>query len=127
LALTPTAMAKAHAISPFAAGIKCRCPRCGEGKLFAGYLKLAERCGNCGLEFDFADSGDGPAVLIMLIVGFVVVGMALVTEMLFAPPVIVHLLVWIPVSLALALWLLRPFKATFIALQFANDAGEARR
>ncbi len=120
-------MSQPHAVSPFVAGLKCRCPRCGRGKLFAGYLKLAERCENCGLEFGFADSGDGPAVLIMLIVGFIIGGLALVTEMLFAPPILVHLLVWIPAALALSLWLLRPFKATFIALQFANDAGEAGR
>lgn len=119
-------MSQPHAISPFVAGLKCRCPRCGEGRLFAGYLKLAERCENCGLEFDFADSGDGPAVLIMLIVGFVVVGLALLTEILFAPSILVHLIVWIPTALALSLWLLRPFKATFIALQFAHSAGEAR-
>lgn len=120
-------MSRPRAVSPFVAGLKCRCPRCGEGHLFAGYLKLAERCDKCGLEFDFADSGDGPAVLIMLIVGFIVVGLALATEMLFAPPIMVHLLVWIPAALVLSLGLLRPFKATFVALQFAHDAGEAGR
>lgn len=113
--------------SPFVAGFRCRCPRCGEGNLFAGYLRLADRCQSCGLDYDFADSGDGPAIFIMLIVGFVVVGMALVVEVMFAPPIAVHLLLWIPAALLLSLWLLRPFKATMIALQFAHDAREGRQ
>ncbi|MEX1180980.1 MAG: DUF983 domain-containing protein [Cucumibacter sp.] len=112
--------------SPFVTGLRCRCPRCGEGNLFAGYLKIARRCQSCGLDYEFADSGDGPAIFIMLFVGFVVVGAALVVEVLFAPPVVVHLLLWIPASLILSLWLLRPFKATMIALQYANDAREGR-
>ncbi|HUV32315.1 MAG TPA: DUF983 domain-containing protein [Devosiaceae bacterium] len=112
--------------SPFAAGIRCRCPRCGEGNLFAGYLALAPRCESCGLDYDFADAGDGPAIFIMLIVGFIVVGLALFVEVWLAPPIVVHLMLWIPLSLILSLWLLRPFKATMIALQFANDAHEGR-
>lgn len=113
--------------SPFAAGLKCRCPRCGEGDLYAGYLKLADRCESCGLDYDFADAGDGPAIFIMLIVGFIVVGMALIVEVAFSPAIWVHLILWIPAAVLLSLWLLRPFKATMIALQFANDAREGRR
>jgi uncharacterized protein (DUF983 family) len=112
--------------SPFVAGIKCRCPRCGEGHLFRGYLTLATRCESCGLEYNFADSGDGPAVFIILFVGFVVVGLALLVDVLFAPPLWVHLVLWVPTIFGLCLGLLRPFKATMIALQFHHDARQGR-
>ena len=55
-------------VSPFSAGFRCVCPRCGEGDLFAGYLKVAPRCESCGLDLAFADSGDGPAVFVIFAV-----------------------------------------------------------
>ena len=57
-------------VNPIVAGIKGRCPRCGKGALFDGFIDLKNKCSNCDLDYDFADSGDGPAVFIMLIVGF---------------------------------------------------------
>ena len=117
----------ASAVSPFTAGLKGRCPRCGKGKLFAGYLDLAPACDACGLDYAFADSGDGPAVFIMMVVGFIVVGLALVTEIVFQPPYWVHVVLWLPLLLGLSLGLLRPFKATLIALQYVNRAREGRR
>jgi uncharacterized protein (DUF983 family) len=113
--------------SPFSTGLACRCPRCGEGNLFAGFLGLAPKCRSCGLDYDFADSGDGPAVLIIMVVGFVVVGAALLLEMAVSPPIWLHLVLWVPTALGLSLWLLRPLKATMIALQFAHDAREDRQ
>ena len=64
-------------VEPIAAGLKGCCPRCGKGKLFSGFLTVAPRCENCGLDFSFADAADGPAIFVMLIIGFVVVGLAL--------------------------------------------------
>ena len=90
-------------VSPFAAGIKGRCPRCGEGKLFAGYLTPARKCNRCDLDFAFADAGDGPAVFIILIVGFIVVGLALWTEITYKPDYWVHAALWLPLGLALPL------------------------
>lgn len=113
-------------IFPFAVGLKSRCPRCGEGHLFSGYLKLSKSCESCGLEFDFADAGDGPAIFIILIVGAVVVLLWAIVDALFHPPVIVHLILWMPTTIILCLALLRPFKATMIALQYANGAREGR-
>lgn len=112
--------------SPFMAGLKCRCPRCGEGPLFHGYLKLASRCESCGLDYSFADSGDGPAVLIILLVGAIVVSLWAIVDALFHPSVAVHLMLWIPTTIVLCLVLLRPFKATMIALQYQNDARQHR-
>jgi uncharacterized protein (DUF983 family) len=113
-------------ISPFMAGLRCRCPRCGKGPLFAGYLALRESCPVCGLDYSFADSGDGPAVFIMLIAGFIITGGALAVEILYTPPFWVHAALWLPLGIALPLLILRPFKAMLIALQYYHKASEGR-
>lgn len=111
-------------VSPFAAGLACRCPRCGRGKLFDGYLTVADRCSVCDLDLRQADSGDGPAVFLIFILGAVVVPLALWVETVFTPPLWLHAILWSLVVLGGALALLRPFKATLIALQFRHKAGE---
>ncbi len=107
-------------------GLRCRCPRCGKGKLFAGFLTLRQRCEVCGLDFGFADSGDGPAVFIMFLAGAIVVGAALVTEILFRPPYWVHAVLWLPLILIVTLGPLRPLKGLMIALQYHYKAAESR-
>ena len=113
-------------VEPIQAGIKGRCPRCGEGKLFAGYLKVKDRCGVCGLDYSFADAGDGPAIFVMLIVGFVVVGLALWMEVNYAPPIWLHMVLWIPLTLVLCLTALKLIKGVLITLQYANKAAEGK-
>ena len=108
------------------AGLRCRCPRCGKGKLFAGFVALRRRCEVCGLDYGFADSGDGPAVFIMFLAGAIVVGAALVTEILFQPPYWVHAALWLPLILIVTLGPLRPMKGLMIALQFHHKAAEGR-
>ncbi len=105
----------------------CRCPRCGEGRLFAGFLDPAPRCEACDLDYRFVDAGDGPAVFVILVVGFVVVAAALVTEVKYAPPYWVHAVLWVPMILILSLGLLRPLKAAMVGLQFRHRAREGRR
>lgn len=112
--------------SPLSTALGCRCPRCGEGKLFSGFLKMKPRCSNCGLDFKFIDSGDGPAVFIIMIVGFIVVGAALVTEIKYMPPIWLHMVLWLPLTIILALGMLRPLKALMIALQYKHNAQEGR-
>jgi uncharacterized protein (DUF983 family) len=107
---------------PASIGFSGRCPRCGQGHLFSGFLTVAPQCENCGLDFSFADAGDGPAVFIMMIVGFIVVGLALFTEFTFHPPYWVHALLWIPLVLILSLGLLRPLKGWLIAEQYRRKA-----
>jgi uncharacterized protein (DUF983 family) len=119
-------MTPATSPSPFAAGLACRCPRCGKGRLFAGFLDVAPRCENCGLDLAFANSGDGPAVFIIFLVSPLVIGLAVIVEALFHPAPFVHLIIWLPVTVILCLALLRPFKATMIALQYRHDAKEGR-
>ncbi|HJM49767.1 MAG TPA: DUF983 domain-containing protein [Alphaproteobacteria bacterium] len=115
---------EAPRVSPLLAGLRCRCPGCGRGKLFAGYLTVAPRCNECDLDLGARDSGDGPAVFVVMLVGFVVVAAALIVELEFGPPVWLHMVLWTPTVLGLSLWLLRPFKAVLIALQFHHKAGE---
>ena len=103
-----------------------RCPRCGEGPLFDGFLTPAPACTACGLDYRFVDPGDGPAVFVILIVGFVVVASAMVTEVKLSPPYWVHAALWGPLTVALALGLLRPAKALMIALQYRHRAREGR-
>ena len=108
--------------NPVPTGIRGRCPRCGDGRLFAGFLKLDSRCQACGLDFDFADSGDGPAVFVILITGFVIAAGALLVELAYLPPIWLHMLVWPPLVLVFSLGLLRPLKGVMINLQFVNQA-----
>ncbi len=107
-------------------GLLCRCPRCGTGKLFSAYLKFTDRCTVCDLDYRFADSGDGPAVFVILIAGAFIVGMALAIEVNFSPPYWVHAILWLPLTLGLCLGLLPVFKATLFALQYRHQAGEGR-
>ena len=113
-------------ISPISAGLAGRCPRCGDGRLFSGFIGVAPHCGVCGLDYAFADSGDGPAVFIALFGGFIVLGAALWTEIAFQPPMWVHMALFLPLTLIVCLGLLRPFKGLLIALQFRNKAEPGR-
>jgi uncharacterized protein (DUF983 family) len=111
--------------SAFRTGLACRCPRCGRGRLFGGFLTVADRCQACGLDLTKADPGDGPAVFIILILGAAVVALALFTELTFMPPMWVHVLMWPPLILGGALAMLRPLKGLMIALQFKHKASES--
>lgn len=111
-----------HPVQPLLVGARGRCPRCGEGHLFRGFLEVAPKCDRCGLDLAFADSGDGPAVFIMMIVGFIVVGLALVVEFSLHPPLWLHALIWVPLVLGLSIGLLRPLKGAMIAQQYRHRA-----
>ena len=116
----------AHPPNPILAGIACSCPRCGKGRLFSGFISLKPRCEACGLDYGFIDAGDGPAVFVILIAGFLVSFAALFTEFTVHPPIWVHLIVWLPLTLVVCLGLLRPFKGVLIALQYHHKAAEGR-
>jgi uncharacterized protein (DUF983 family) len=113
-------------VEPIAAGLKGCCPRCGEGRLFSRFLTVAPRCNNCGLDYSFADAGDGPAVFVILIIGFIVVGSALWLEVSHNPPLWLHFLLWVPLTLGLSLTALRLIKGVLITLQYRNKAAEGR-
>jgi uncharacterized protein (DUF983 family) len=107
-------------------GLACKCPRCGCGRLYVGFLRLAAKCDACGLDYAFIDSGDGPAVFIIMIAGAIVVASALIVEIKYQPPFWVHAVLWLPLTLAVTLWPLRAAKSLLIALQFHHKAAEGR-
>jgi len=91
-----------------------------------GFLTLRPRCKVCGLNYGFADSGDGPAVFIMFLVGCIVVGAALITEVIYHPPYWVHAVLWLPLILIVTLGPLRPMKGLMISLQYYHKVEERR-
>lgn len=111
---------------PIPTGAKGRCPRCGEGRMFDGFLTVRRRCAACDLDYGFADAADGPAVFVMFIVGFLVVGLALWLELAHTPPVWVHVALWFPLTAILSLVTIRPLKGIMIALQYHHKAEEGR-
>jgi uncharacterized protein (DUF983 family) len=111
---------------PIGRGLRGRCPRCGEGRLFHGFLSLRPACERCGLDYGFADAGDGPAVFVILIGGFIVVFAALMTEVVYQPPYWIHAALWLPLILIVTLVPLRLVKGLLIALQYHHKAAEGR-
>lgn len=94
--------------------------------MFTGFLSLRPACEVCGLDYSFIDSGDGPAVFVILIAGFLVVGAALIVEVKYQPPFWVHAALWLPLILLMTLAPLRPMKALMIALQYHHKAAEGQ-
>jgi uncharacterized protein (DUF983 family) len=119
-------MAELRPPNPFAAGLACRCPRCGKGRLFDGFLSLKSRCEACGLDYSFIDAGDGPAVFVIMIAGFIVVAAALVVELRYQPPFWLHAALWGPLILLTTLAPLRAIKGLLVALQYHHKAREGR-
>lgn len=119
---------KAHwpPVDPVSAGLRGQCPRCGEGRLFSGLLSLGKRCGVCGLDYSFADAGDGPAVFVILIIGFIVVGLALWLDVSYGAPLWLHFILWPPLIIILSLTALRLIKGVLISLQYRHKAAEGR-
>ncbi|MEK7264773.1 MAG: DUF983 domain-containing protein [Pseudomonadota bacterium] len=113
-------------VSPLTAGLGGKCPRCGQGALFKNFLGLKDRCEVCSLDYSKADAGDGPAVFIMFIVGFVAVAVAFVARFVWFSTILTAFLLSAVVAIVLSLALLRPFKATLIALQYKHKAEEGR-
>lgn len=106
--------------------LKSRCPKCGEGDLFNGFLVVAPTCNKCGLDLTKSDPGDGPAVFVIFVVGFVAVTIAFVLQMTFHMPVWLIMIIVTILVFGLSLWLLRLFKAALVILQFKHDAHEGK-
>ncbi len=115
---------RGSAVSPLHAAITCTCPRCGRGRLFSGFLTVAERCDVCGLELARCDSGDGPAVFLIFILGALAVPLAFWLDFSFTLPIWAPMLVSSVFIIGLALLLLRPSKAFIVALQFRHRRSE---
>ena len=113
-------------VDPIRAGLLCRCPHCGRGRLFDGFLKVVENCETCGFDYRGLNTGDGPTVFVMQIAGGIVVFSALGVELAYSPPMWVHLVLWLPLVAVLSLGLMRPAKGLMIGLQVRNRAAEVR-
>ena len=94
--------------------------------MFAGYLRIASRCSHCGLDYALFDVGDGASVFVILIVGFLVVGAALIVEIVWSPPYWVHAVLWLPAIAILTFSGLRLVKSTLMVLQYRHQAREGR-
>jgi uncharacterized protein (DUF983 family) len=111
-------------VSPVKAGLDCCCPGCSNGKLFDGFLTFSKNCTFYGLNFEELDSGDGPAVFIIFILGFIVVGLALVVKVNYQPPLWLHATLWGPLIIGGSIGTLRPMKGIMIAMQHHYNAKE---
>jgi len=121
--VTPEAPARIDAIR---AGLLCRCPRCGKGRLYRAFLKVVDRCAVCGFDFTRLNTGDGAAIFIMQIAGGIVVFGALFMEIAWRTPIWILLVFTLPLALGLSLGLMQPGKGVMIALQMRNKAGQVR-
>jgi uncharacterized protein (DUF983 family) len=100
-------------------GWACRCPACGEGRMFTAFLKVADSCPVCRTELHHQRADDAPPYVTMFIVGHVVVGLLLAVEKRFQPEMWVHVALWIPLTIAMSLWLLPRVKGALIGWQWA--------
>ncbi|MBZ6078496.1 DUF983 domain-containing protein [Microvirga puerhi] len=107
-------------------GLRCRCPRCGEGRLFNGFLTLASRCEACGLDYSFADPADGPAFFVMMTMAIPATAFGIWVELTYEPAAWVHLLTTLPFLLLSCIPPIRPLKGVLVASQYVSKAEEAR-
>lgn len=114
-------------VNSYLAGATGRCPHCGEGALFDGFLKIAKTCEACGYDLGANETGDGAATFVMLIAGFLCAFGALFSMFAFGWPIWLLLVVWLPAALIACLGLMRPAKGLIVAAQIANKASEAGR
>ncbi len=120
------AMSDFPPVSPISAALAGRCPHCGQGRLFRGFIDVAPRCTVCGLDYGFSDTGDGPAVFVSFGALIVVIGLALIIDAAYEPPIWLLMLILLPLVLILCLGSLRPIKGLMIGLQYRNKAEQGR-
>jgi uncharacterized protein (DUF983 family) len=100
-------------------GIAGRCPACGRGRLFERYLKVADHCPACDEALHHQRADDAPPYVVISIVGHIVVGLMLAVEVAWHPPIWLHMSLWLPLTVILALALLPPVKGALIGMQWA--------
>lgn len=110
-------------VSPLSAGLRQRCPRCGKGALYRGLLTVREACSDCELDLSARDPGDGPAFLVITLLGFAVVILAVIVDFTWEPPLWVHAALWLPLTLGGSIYLLRLAKALLISYQYRHRIG----
>ena len=112
-------------LSPWSTGFKGLCPKCGQGRLFVKFLKVADQCSNCGQDFSKEDAGDGAIPFIIFLAGFIGVGLGVWLQFTFDPPIWVQIAVTFPIIIFLVLGMMQPLKGLMIALQFTQKSGDS--
>ena len=112
--------------NPVSSSLRGLCPRCGSGKLFSGFLSVQPECKSCNLDFKFADAGDGPAVFVILIAGFIILFSVLYVQIVYDPPTWILMAIFLPLTVVICLGMLRPLKGLAIGLQYRNKAEQGR-
>jgi uncharacterized protein (DUF983 family) len=112
-------------LSPLNTGLRGRCPRCGKGAIFDGFLALKQRCDVCGLDLSAADTGDGPSFFASFLGSVVALGVAVYAQIAYEPPIWVYAII-VVLSAAFVVSLIRPLKGLLTALQFVNKAAQGR-
>ncbi|MEN3745702.1 DUF983 domain-containing protein [Sphingomonas sp. HF-S3] len=112
--------------APAEAALKGVCPRCGGGKMFSGWIRFADTCGKCGFDFTRFNVGDGPVVFLTLGIGTIITILAVTVELAFEPGLLIHVLLWGPLTAVMVLFALRFAKGLLLALEYRNDAREGR-
>ncbi|WP_454886970.1 DUF983 domain-containing protein [Sphingomonas oryzagri] len=113
-------------LSPIRTGIRGRCPRCGKGRLFNGFLTLRDRCDHCGLDYGYADPADGPAFFVICFGCVPAVIFTLWIQLRYDPPAWVHLVTSLPFLLLTCILPLRPLKGWLVCSQYFFNSGEGR-
>lgn len=111
---------------PLLVALRGLCPRCGSKTLFKSLTAFAPKCRACGLDFEAFNVGDGPAALLILVIGALIVGLAITVELKFSPPWWIHVLLWVPLTTAAVVFSLRVAKALLLALEYRHRAREGR-
>ncbi len=101
-------------------GARLRCPKCGSRTLFSAYLRVSSSCAACGEELHHHRADDAPPYFTILITGHIVVALLMTVELTYAPPVWLHLLIWLPLTVILSLALLPIVKGAVVGLQWAQ-------
>lgn len=111
-------------LSSVATGLRCKCPRCGKGKLYRGLLAVADRCSECGLDYSRLNADDGAAFFIIVAYSALIIPLAVWVEFTFDPPFWLHVVIWLPVISGGAIALMRPLKAWLIAQHYKHNVGD---
>ncbi|UOM35434.1 DUF983 domain-containing protein [Acuticoccus sp. I52.16.1] len=101
-------------------GTKARCPACGDGGLYDGFIKVADACPTCGEALHHHRADDAPPYIVMMIVGHVVIAIMLLYEMMMTPQLWLHAAIFLPMTVVMSLLLMRPVKGMLVGLQWAN-------
>ncbi len=111
--------------SSIRAGLRCACPRCGQGKLYTGILTVRDHCEVCQFDYANLNTDDGPAFFIIVIYSAIILPLAAWFQFAVNPPFWVHLVIWLPVIVVGAILMMRPFKAWLIAQAYKHDVTDA--